>query len=225
MSQTTIGTVCSRIRQAVKAVRQDSFLTDKAIYSIFKKYAALVVQRADAKGRLMPFSSIFETLDYVKLVECDYIEAGCMGIKSYRTFRRTDTPLPMFTEGKYGPMVRSITSLDGSVSFQLTNLDNYVLLSKQKNFKFNKEKYCWYLNDHLYFPNVDYPAIRVEGMFEEDISMYKCDYDTKCLPRQQQSLDIPDAMLADIEGQVLKEFGMTLSVASDSAHDNININR
>lgn len=225
MSATVIGDVCSRVRGAMKAERQDSWVTDKYIYALFKKYAATVIKRADEKGRLLPFSSIFETLDWVELVQCDYIEAGCMGVKSYRTFRKTVLPIPVFTEGAYGPMVRSITSLDGSVPFQLTNLDNYVVLSNQKNFRYNKTKYCWYLNDHIYFPDVDYPAIRIEGMFEEDISMFKCDYDTKCKPRQQQSLNVPDSMLADIEGAMLKELGATLSIPSDSIHDAINPSR
>lgn len=225
MSATIISTVTSRVREAVKGVRQDSFLTDKYLYSLFKKYAATIIKRADDKGRLMPFSSIFETLDWVELVECDYIEAGCMGLKSYRTFRRTKDTMPMFTEGKYGPMVRSITSLDGSLSFQLTNLDNYVILSKQRNFIYNKTKYCWFLNDYLYFPDVNCPAIRIEGMFEEDIAKYKCNYDTKCKPRQQQSLNVPDYMLQDIENQMIKELMGTYAIPSDKDHDNINPTR
>lgn len=225
MASTTIGIVCSRIREAVKAVRQDSFLTDYAIYNLFRKYAAPAIRRADERGKLMGFVSIFETLDWVDLKECDYIEAGCKGLKSYRTFRKTVSSMPMFTEGRWGPMVRSITSLDGSIPFQLTTLDNYVILAKQKNFKFNKTHYCWYLNDHIYFPDVDYPAVRIEGMFEDDISKYKCNYDTKCLPRQQQSLNVPDAMLEEIENKILKEFMPEMRIPSDSNHDNINPDR
>jgi len=225
MSATTIGDVTSRLRNSLKAVRQDSFLTDKFLYSMFRKYAAVIIRRADERGKLLPFTSIFETLDWVQLVECDYIEAGCKGIKSYRTFRKTAQTMPMFTEGSRGPIVRSITSLDGSVSFQLTTLDNYVLLSKQSTFRFNTTKYCWYLNDHMYFPNVSYPAIRIEGMFEEDISQFKCDYDTKCCPRQGQSLNVPDSMLAEIEGMILKEMIPEINIPSDKDHDNINNNR
>lgn len=209
----------------MKGVRQDSFLTDKFLYSIFRKHASLTIKRLDEKGKLMPFSSIFETLDWVELVECDYVEAGCSGIKSGRTFRKTKLPMPMFTEGRYGPMVRSITSLDSSIPFQLTTLDEYVLLSNQKNFRFNKTKYCWYLNDHIYFPNVDYPAIRIEGMFEEDISAFKCCYDDRCKPRQQQSLNIPDFILSEIESNVLKELGFSEKIPSDASHDAVNMDR
>lgn len=219
MSQTKIGTVCSRIRNLTKTVRQDSFITDKYIYSLFKKHAALVIKRLDEKGKLMPFSSIFETLDWVELEECDYVEAGCSGIKSYRTFRKTKLAMPMFTEGRYGPMVRSITSLDGSIPFQLTNLDNYVLLSNSKNFRFNKTKYCWFLNDRLYFPNMDYPAVRIEGMFEEDISAFKCCYDDRCKPRQQQSLNVPDFILSEIEKNIMADFGFMIKTPEDEKHD------
>lgn len=219
MSQTTIGDCVSRLRNLVKAVRQDSFLTDKYLYSLFKKHAALTIKRLDEKGRLMPFSSIFETLDYVELVESDWIEAGCSGIKSYRNFLKTKEAMPMFTEGKWGPMVRSITSLDGSVSFQLTNLDNYVLLAKSKNFRFNTAKYCWYLNDRIYFPNVQCPAVRIEGMFEEDISPFKCCYDDRCKPRQQQSLNIPDYAISEIEKQCLSDLGLMVQFPEDATHD------
>jgi len=225
MSDTRIGDVTSRIRGLLKAERQDSFITDKYIYSLFLKYAAVRVKQLDEKGRLYAFSSIFETLDYVKLEEVDWIEATCINLKSYKTFRRTTQPLPMFMEGKYGPMVRSITSIDGSVAFQLTSLDNYVLLSKQTNFRFNTTKYCWWLNDHLYFPNVPYNAIRIEGMFQDDISDFKCCYDDRCKSRQEQSLNVPDYILADIEMSILKEINGEMSVPSDSQHDAININR
>lgn len=225
MSLLAIGDVCSRLRQLIKADRQDSFVTDKFLYSLFKKHAAVYIKRLDDKGRLLAFSSVFETLDWVGLEECDYIEAGCKGIKSYRTFRKTCLPIPVFTEGKWGPMVRSITSLDGSVPFQLTSLDNYVIISKQPNFRFNKTKYCWYLNDLMYFPDVDYPAVRIEGMFEEDISAFKCNYDDRCKPRQEQSLNIPDQLLAEIEGQVLKDLGFSEKIPSDSEHDAKNTNR
>lgn len=219
MSDTRIGDVVSRIRGSVNMVRQDSFLTDMQIYSVFLKYASMRIKQLDEKGRLYAFSSIFETLDYVKLEECDWVEAGCTGIKSYRSFRRTVDSLPMFMEGKFGPMVRSITSLDGRTPFQLTSLDNYVLITKQGSFKYNTTKYCWWLNDHLYFPDVSYPAIRIEGMFQEDISKFKCCYDDQCKPRQEQSLNVPDYILADIEKLVLAELNGQMHIPSLINHE------
>ena len=39
MSKTTIGEVVSRVRNQMKAVRQDAFLTDRFIYSVIGKHA------------------------------------------------------------------------------------------------------------------------------------------------------------------------------------------
>lgn len=221
MSDTRIGEICSRLRNGVKAETQSSFLTDKYMYSLFLKYASVRIKQLDDKGRLYAFSSIFETLDWVQLEECDWIEAGCRGVKSYRTFRKTTLSLPMFMEGKYGPMVRSITSLDGRTPFTLTSLDSYVLISNQPNYRFNKTKYCWWLNDHLYFPNVDYPAVRIEGMFQDDISAFKCgSYEDRCKPRQEQSLNIPDYILAEIEDSCIKYLNGEMRIPEQNINNN-----
>src|ERR1043165_6901405 len=120
MSVLVIGDITSRLREIVKAVRQDSFITDRYLYQLFKKHAALVMKRLDEKGKLISFNAVFETLDFVELEEVDKVEASCLRIKSYSTFRRTKETLPIFTEGAWGPMVRSITSLDGAESLQFT---------------------------------------------------------------------------------------------------------
>lgn len=224
MSRLLINDVISRIRTIIKADRQESFLTDRAIYSLFRKHASLVMKRLDERGKLNKFDSVFETLDYVELEECDKVEACCT-VKSYSTFRKTVLPMPMFTEGSKGPMVRSITSLDGATSIQLIdNIDLFNYISRSKNFKYNKTKYGWYINDRIYFGNIDWPAVRVEGIFEEDISVFKCD-EEKCFPRQQQSLNVPDFLLSEIESSVLRDLGFRLQIPTDTNSDNININR
>jgi len=224
MSQTIIGDVCSRIRNLTKGYTQDSFLTDKEIYLLFKKHASLVMKRLDEKGKLIKFSAVFETLDYVELEEVDRVEATCMGVKSYTTFRRTKQTMPMFTEGAMGPMINSITSIDGSTACQIIrNIDLYNYMTRQKNFKYNDTKYCWFLNDRLYFPNVNWPAVRIEGIFEDDISQFKCcNYEDKCKPRQQQSLNVPDYILSEIEANVLKDIGIQLQIPEDMGQGNLN---
>lgn len=229
MAELLIGDVCSRLRGLIKEVRQDGFLTDKFLYSIFKKHASVVIKRLDEKKSMMAMNSVYETLDWVELIECDKVEAGCMGIKSYSTFMKTKEAIPVFTEGKWGPMVRSITSLDGSVIFKLTTHDQYNAVSNSQSFRFNTTQYAWYLNDRMYIAikpgKIGYPAVRIEGMFDDDISNFKCNYDDKCKPRQEQSLNVPDWILADVERACLQELGFAFQIPSDNMHDNINVTR
>ncbi len=221
MSQLLIGDVCSQLRNLVKANKQDSYLTDKELYMLFRKHSAIVMKRLDEKGKLTKFSSVFETLDWVELIETDKVEAGCKGIKSYATFRKTKEAMPMFTEGVYGPMVNSVTSLDASVVFKMVrNVDIYNMLTKDKNFRYNTWKYCWFLNDHLYFADIDYPAVRIEGIFEDDISDFKCCYADRCKRRQDQSLNVPDFILQEVESGILKDLGLQVQLPSDRMNDN-----
>jgi len=230
MSTTTIGDVTSRLRGQLKAVRQDSFLTDRMLYTLFMKHAALAIKRLDERKKLTAFASIFETLDFVKLKELDTVEASECGVapKSYRMISRTCLPIPVFTEGIYGPMIRSITSVDGSEILKLTTPDEYNYIARSSSFKFNSLRYAWYLNDYLYFPNLadrdgtPWPAVRIEAMVQEDISQFKCNYDQKCKPRQCHSLNVPDFILSEIEANVIKDLTFMLQAPEDDKHDNVN---
>ena len=222
MSSLTIGDMCSRVRNLIKANKQDTFLTDKSIYMLFKKHSALVMKRLDEKGKLTKFSSVFETLDYVELCEVDKVEASACNWapKSYATFRKTKLQMPMFTEGVYGPMVNSVTSVDGTTIYKMIrNSDIFNLIQADKNNKYNTTQYCWYLNDRLYFGNTNAPAVRIEGLFEDDISAFKCCYEDRCKRRQDQSLNVPDFILGEIEGMMLKDLGMQIQLPSDNAND------
>lgn len=217
--RTTIGEVISRVRNQLKAVKQDAFLTDRFIYSVISKHAKWLIKREDSANKLMRFNSIFQTLDYVELIEVDKVEASCTGIASGCTFRRTATKIPVFLQGYWGPLIRSITSLDGSQELQPTTPSAYLALSKSKNFKFNKTRYFWYLNDYIYFPDVDWDAVRVEGVFEDDISEYNCDASTNCRQRQIQSFNVPDYLFGEIEAAAMKDFLMMYQLPVDPAND------
>lgn len=225
MSQLLIGDVVGQIRNLLKANKQSSFLTDFEIYLLFKKHSAVIMKRLDERGKLTKFSSVFETLDYVELCEVDRVEASSCGWapQSYSTMKKTKLPMPMFTEGVYGPMVNSITSVDGSVIFKLIrNQDIQRMISGASNAKYNNTKYCWFLNDHMYFADINYPAVRIEGVFEDDISAFKCCYEDRCKRRQEQSLNVPDFILSEAIGNLLKEFVGIQANPQLATHENDN---
>lgn len=224
MSKVTIGDVISRIRIQVKGVRQDAFITDRMIYSFVLKHAKWLMKREDAKNKLMNFSSVIQTLDFVELIEVDKVEACCTGIRSDCTIKRTQKKLPLFLQGYHGPLIRSVTSLDGSERLQTILPATYLGIANSKNFRYNKTKYYWFLNDYLYFPNLEWDAVRIEGIFENDISEFTCDEDS-CLVRQDQSFNVPDYLLGELEAQVLKDFLALYQIPPDPMNDKQNIAR
>lgn len=222
---TTIGEVVSRVRNQLKAVKQDPFLTDRFIFSLIQKHAHWLMKREDSKNRLMRFSSVIQTLGHIDLIDVDKVEACCAGITSDCTIKRTKDKVPAFMQGYYGPLIRAVTSVDGSQVMQPTNPTTYTAMANTKKFKYNKTKYYWYLDGHLFMPNLDWEAIRIEGIFEDDITRINCDDTDDCIPRQQQSFNVPDYLHGEIESNVIKDFTITLQVPPDFIPDKQNILR
>ena len=122
MAKNTIGDVVSRLRSQIKGIKQDAFITDRMIYTFVLKTAKFLMKREDSKMKLLVFSSVMQTMDFVELIEIDRVEACCTGIKSDCTFKRTKDKLPIFLQGYFGPLIRTISSIDGFEELQPVRL-------------------------------------------------------------------------------------------------------
>lgn len=211
--------VISRLRIAVKAVKEDAFLTDRYLYSLALKYAKLYIKRLDNQNKIMRFQSLFTVLPCVELEEVDKVEACCGGIKSNCTFRRTKDKLPALFEGDYGPLFRSVTSIDGSVICTKTYPSIFVDIANSTNYKYNKSAYFWYIDERVYFPNVEWDAARFEVLPEDSVQVYQCDGDP-CLLAQDEKTHIPEYLFAQIEADVLKELMGTMQIPEQGLDNN-----
>lgn len=222
---TTIGEVVSRVRNVIKGSKQDPFLTDRYVYSLILKYAAVYMRRQDSTNKLMKFNSVFQTLPFVELIEVDKIEAQCSGIQTGITIKRSKLKLPNFMQGYWGPVIRTISSIDGSIELQPTQPGTYTSMTKIPSFKYNTTKYYWFLNGYLYMPNIDWDAILVEGIFEQDVTKWNCDPADDCDPRHVQPFSVPDFLFAEIEAMVLRDLGNQAGVPVDLGDDKLNVVR
>lgn len=222
--KTTIGDVISRIRSQVKGLRQDALLTDRVIYSFINKHSKWLMKREDSKNRLLGFSGVVQTIDFVELIDVDKIQACCIGLSSECTIKRTKEKMPVFMQGYFGPLIRTVASIDGSEELQPTNPNSYLAMSRSKNFRFNKTKYFWYLDDYLYFPNLEWDAVRIEGIFEDDISIFSCQ-NSSCVQRQDQTFNVPDYLFGELESQVFKDLIGIMQIPVDMNNDKQNVLR
>jgi hypothetical protein len=222
---TTIGDSISRVRNVLKAVKEDPFLTDRVIYSIISKYAKLLIKRQDNENKIMRFQSLFEVLPCVELIEVDKIEACCTGIKSKCTIMRTKERLPQVLEGAYGPLFRTVSSIDGSVEIFRTYPTTYAAMTKTTNFKYNKNKYYWDLEGFLYFPNIEWEQVRIEALWDGDVSFLNCNTKDDCRMIQDQPIRIPEYLFAEIEQLTLKELMSGIPIPTDGPDDKQNVLR
>jgi hypothetical protein len=222
---TTIGETITRVRTVLKAVKEDAFLTDRNIYYSIIKYGETLLRREDNQYKLMKMSSIWTDLPYVELIDVDKVQAGCAGIYSGCTIKRTKDRLPKILDGSFGPLIRSVSSIDGSMELYRTEPGTYVSITKTVNFKYNKQKYFWYLDGYLYLPNNQWDAIKVEALYDADISTYHCETDDNCRIRQDQRLPFPEYLYSEIEQFVVKELTLAMQVPTNGADDSQNILR
>lgn len=219
---TTIGEAVSRVRNALKAVKEDPFLTDRTIYYALTKYGQTLLKREDNQFRLMKISSIFKVLPYIELIDVDKVEAGCIGVYSGCYFKRSKEKLPTIFDGALGPIIRTVSSIDGTIEMFRTDPGTWVSITKSTTFKYNTRKYFWYLNGYLYAPNIDWDAVRMEAVFEGKVDA--CDVDP-CLVRQDDPLPFPEYLFSEVEQFVIKELTMAMQIPTDGPDDSQNVLR
>lgn len=210
----------SRVKNTFKAVKQDAAgLSDRYIYSLIMKFGKTLMRRQDNLNRILKYNSVWKPLDCVEIEEVDRVSCGCIaGCKVFRTKKK----LPKLVDGYWGALIRFVTSVDQSQELKPTTAIEYEKMLKQKNFKYNKTKYYWYLDGHLYFPNIEWDAIRLECIPEGDISAYNTDT-PNCTYAQDLDCPIPDFLFTEIEQMIAAELGINLRIPVDQQHDNINV--
>ena len=216
---TTIGETISRVRNTLKAVKEDAFLTDRIIYSSLLKYAQTLIKREDNQFRLMKISSLFRVLPYIELIDVDKVEAGCVGVYSGCYFKRSKEKIPGILNGMEGPIIRTTSSIDGSIEMFRTDPGTWVSMTKTTTWKYNRNFYFWYLDGYIYCPNVDWEAIRMEAIFEGTIET--CDT-KECETRQNEPFSLPEYLFSEVEQFVIKELTMTVSIPTDGPDDSQN---
>ena len=216
---TTIGETISRVRNTLKAVKEDAFLTDRIIYSSLLKYAQTLIKREDNQFRLMKISSLFRVLPYIELIDVDKVEAGCIGVYSGCYFKRSKEKIPGILNGMAGPIIRTTSSIDGSIEMFRTDPGTWVSMTKTTTWKYNRNFYFWYLDGYIYCPNVDWEAIRMEAIFEGTIET--CDT-KECETRQNEPFSLPEYLFSEVEQFVIKELTITMSIPTDGPDDSQN---
>lgn len=179
------------------------------------------MKREDSRSKLLSFNSVIQTLEFVELIDVDKVIACCTGIKSDILIKRTKEKMPTFMQGYWGPLIRTIASLDGSEELQPILPSTFIKMANSKNFRFNKTQYYWFLDDYIYFPNLDWDAVRIEGIFQDDIQLFTCKEDD-CIIRSDQPLNVPDYLFGELEASVLKDLGAMAQFPSDLPNDKQN---
>jgi hypothetical protein len=211
---TTIAESISRVRGIIKGTVEDSFMTDRMVYSIISKYAKAIMRREEMLSKLMQSEHLFGTLTFVELIDVNKIEADCAPIKSNCLIKRTKDKLPKLFSGSRGPLIRRVYSIDQGYELHKTSPASYISIALKTTSKYDKNKYYWYKNGYLYFPDVEAEAIMVEALWEDVLDGYCSTDENDCQPIYEKTLPLPDYLFAEVEQMAEREFMSSMNVPS-----------
>lgn len=224
-----ISEAISRVRNIVKSVKEDAFLTDRFIYSLIKKYGYAVLQKEINIGGLR-YSNLYTKLPYIELVDISTVEIPeCFNvvIPTGCSIKRSKSRLPKTFSSSNGLMIRTVASLDYSKKYYFSHPEAFNhIMNISINKKWNKNGYFYIdSDDYLYIFNDDVKAVLVEGLFVDYTNFLSCDNKFQCQSATDFIAPFPDHLFAEIESYVLKELLMLIQIPSDNSDDSKSITR
>lgn len=215
----TIREHISRIRGVFKMVNADIRLTDKDIYSLMVKHRDWLIEQIDNKLGLMRMSDVFQTIPCADLIDVDPVE--CCDIHSSCTIKRTKHKLPKILQLAYGPVIKIVSSLDGSQEVDFTTETSWFKKQMKTTNKYDKSKYFWYRDGYLFFPNLEWDAVKIAAFFDESVEKYKCtvNQSTYCKDRQDEDFNIPKKLVSRMDAEIFKELNITVQLPEQQSID------
>lgn len=202
----TVRQAISQVKIPNKAVNTDSRLTNKYIYSLLRKHRDLLIKQIDSKFQLMKLGYLYQVWKCADLIPAPTIEE-CYGIKTNCTIFRTRNKLPYTLVASWGPVIRKVSSIDGSTEVVPITPAEWNRIQEDTNTKYDKNYYYYWSEGYLYFPNLEWKKVKVEALFEEDIDKYNecCEEYNPCKTILDSTFRIPKEVLAVCIDNVNKE--------------------
>lgn len=215
----------SRIRNNFKLTSQDTIISDRFIYLLMKKHRDFVVKR-DKLSKLVYQDNLFQTINYEELIEVDSVKT--CNVQSSCTIKRTKDKIPSLVENSYGVIIRWVGSIDNLQELKPITSSAFQRKLRKKTANLNKEKYYWYSNGYLYFPELEWDAVLIEGYFDEEVDN-SCEQETNnnfndCYNKQDDTFRIPDYLVSSMDQFVYQDLSVHVQIPYDeSLNDNENI--
>ncbi len=128
----------------------DSRLSSRHIYSVLKtNRAKLLIQKSNKKQFIN--STNYTVLPCVELIQVENNECDCLDFHGCKILR-TKEKLPLPLAGLSANLIKSITSIDGSIVFKETSFEKKKYV---KGNKYAKNKYRYYIRDNYLYATVD----------------------------------------------------------------------
>lgn len=224
----TKRTAIENFREELRQRNADSTFSNQFLYNELLKQARWLIRREVSGGRIYTNNSFFQTLSCIEVIETSPIDS-CCPIKTNCKVFRTKNKLPDMWIDTNGPVLKSVSSVDGSTDFFYTNPTTWAAKANDPYQKMGNTQYSFFADGYLWFPLQNPHRVSVYGFFTEDISNVtdSCDdcEDKPCTRFLDTKFMLPDWLEAEMFAKALQQFaGITERLPEDEQIDK-NTNR
>lgn len=208
----------SRVKKILREVNADSRFTNRLAYSMLKTAANFLIQKESDRLKLVKQTNLFRRLKCVKVIEAPTIDP-CCGIKSKCKVWRTEERLPSTYSDLYGPIIKNVYTIDGSQTLLYIQPSDYERIAMNPWKKKNVNKYYFFSDGYLYFPNGAYKQVEIEAYFETDPKCDCCGDGDKCIKFLDKAFIIPGYLESALFQMIEQEALQTYKNLPEKSHE------
>lgn len=185
------------LRKKIQERNADSNFTNQDLYQTLFEQAKWLIKRDINSGRIYKNVAFFQTLICQDVIEVPTIDSCCPVTTCCKIYRTKDK-IPDFWVDEDGPIIKSVTSIDGTTSFELTTPTTWQSKRNDPYQKKSKQMYGFYNDGYLWFPENNPHKINILGFWVDDISTLNgCQENPPCIRYLDTKFVIPDWLEAE----------------------------
>lgn len=201
--------IISDVRNSLRSVNLDDWISGKFIWFKLKGFAALFIKREADDKRLFRYTELFTTIKCLKMVEEDLIQCCDIRIPSCKKIMISKKKLPEIYSTRYGYLM-NITSVDYEKDYIFTTPQQFKY-THSREFNDKSKRYFWLENGHIIIPIISETQagpvrVTVKAMFPnkaEVLKLDECSESNDCIRFLDQDFVAPEHLLQDIKNATI----------------------
>ena len=208
------------LRNKLRERNADSNYTNQFLYQVLMEHAKWLIKREIQKGVIYKNTYFFQSLKCQNVIETSLIDP-CCPIKTNCKIYRTECKIPDVWIDNNGPVIKTVTSVDGSTDFWITTPSAWQNKRLDPYQKKSDMKYTFYSDGYFWFPEHNPHKINIFGFWIDDISeLNGCAKNEECVKFLDTPFYLPDWLEAEMMAKALEQLaGISKRLPEDNQID------
>ena len=195
--------VIDSLRNKLRERNADSNYTNQFLYQTLLEQAKWLIQREINSGRIYKSTSLFQPLLCQNVIETSPIDP-CCPVKTNCKIYRTECKMPDFWSDEDGPIIKTITSIDNSTSWDITTPTTWASIKVDPYQKKSKQMYAFFSDGYFWFPEQNPHKVNILGFWMDDVSNRNGCAENKCVRYLDTKFTIPDRLEAEMMAKAVE---------------------